>query len=88
MSGLLYLAGVGGFILIIYWAFKNDAMKPDETGSGILAMRVPEAAAKQKSVPKWKKAGVLERPRLAAAKEKKPAGKSRWQRSLHYGKGA
>ena len=87
MSGLLFLFGVTGFILIVYWAFKNDGMKPDETGSGLLAMRLL-TAAKQKSVPKWKKAAMPDRPRVSAAQEKKPSAKASWQRSLQYRKDA
>ena len=54
MSGLLFLVAVCGFMLIAYWAYRNDGMKPDECGSGLLAMRLP-GTANQKSVPKWKK---------------------------------
>ena len=84
MSGLLFLAGVSGFVLIVYWAYKNDSMKPDELGSGLLAMRLPDAA-KQKSVPKWKKAGQLQRQSLDSRPEKS-SSKARWQKSLQYGK--
>ena len=84
MSGLLFLAGVCGFILIVLWAYKNDGLKAEELGSGLLAMRLP-GAEKQKTVPKWKKSGFPARPRLAAVAEKKPS-KARWQKSLHYGK--
>lgn len=54
MSGLLFLASVVGFVLIAYWAYRNDAMGLNETGSGLLAMR-STTAAKPKSLPKWKK---------------------------------
>ena len=54
MSGLLFLASIIGFVLIAYWAFRNDAMGLNEFGSGLLAMR-PSDSAKPKSVPKWKK---------------------------------
>jgi len=84
MSGLLFLANVCGFVLIVLWAFKNDGMKPDEFGSGLLAMQ-PLGPEKQKTVPKWKKSGFPARPMLAAVAEKKPS-KARWQKSLHYGK--
>ena len=85
MSGLLFLAGVVVFVLIVQWAYKNDALKADEIGSGLLAMRLAPAA-KQKSVPKWKKAGVLDRTQVAAAPEKPVSAKARWRRSFHYGK--
>ena len=84
MSGLLFLAGVSGFILIVYWAYKNDSLKPDELGSGLLAMRLPDAA-KQKSVPKWKKAGQLHR-QSPPSRPEKSSGMARWKKSLHYGK--
>jgi len=54
MSGLLFLASVIGFVLIAYWAYRNDAMGLNENGSGLLAMR-SSAAAKPKPLPKWKK---------------------------------
>lgn len=54
MSGLLFLISVVGFVLIAYWAFRNDAMGLNEFGTGLLAMR-PSNSAKPKPVPKWKK---------------------------------
>ena len=54
MSGLLFLASVIGFVLIAYWAYRNDAMGLSENGSGLLAMR-SSAAAKPRALPKWKK---------------------------------
>lgn len=84
MSGLLFLGNVCGFVLIVLWAFKNDGLKPEEFGSGLLAMR-PLSPEKQKSVPKWKKSGVLDRSGLTARAEKK-VSKARWQKAFHYGK--
>jgi hypothetical protein len=86
MSGLLFLLTVCGFVLVAHWAMRNDGMKADELGSGLLAMRVPGTAAKQKTVPKWKKAGALERPNRAALREKKSSSAPRWQRNLLYRK--
>jgi len=83
MSGLLFLAGVGGFILIITWAFKNDGMKPEEFGSGILAMQ-PANEAKQKTVPKWKKSALKRAPARVAKKKDVP--KPNWRRTFLYGK--
>ncbi|HEY2834967.1 MAG TPA: hypothetical protein VGI89_00265 [Rhizomicrobium sp.] len=85
MSGFLFLAGVCGFVLIVLWAYKNDGLKADELGSGILAMRLA-GGEKQKTVPKWKKSGMPERFQ-AKAGPKKTTRASRWQQSLHYGKG-
>lgn len=85
MSGLLFLAGVCGFILIAFWAFKNDGLKAEELGSGILAMR-PVGGEKQKTVPKWKRTAVTDRPRVKPD-PKKTSRKARWQHSLQYGKG-
>jgi len=84
MSGLLFLAGVCGFILIAFWAFKNDGLKADELGSGILAMRL--VGEKQKTVPKWKRTALTDRP-LVKSEPKKASRKARWQQSLQYGKG-
>ena len=83
MSGLLFLAGVCGFILIVLWAYKNDGLKAEELGSGLLAMRLP-GAEKQKTVPKWKKSALPERSLVKPAPKK--ASNARWQQSLQYGK--
>ena len=84
MSGLLFLAGVCGFILIVLWAYKNDGLKADELGSGILAMRIA-GGEKQKTVPKWKKSALSDRPLVKPAP--KASRKARWRQRLHYGKG-
>jgi hypothetical protein len=91
MSGLLFLFTVAGFVLIAYWAYRNDAMGLQDCGSGLLAMRTP--TAKVKPVPKWKKAGpviagpVIENPRrLGRMKAKAEAEhKPGWKRSFLYG---
>jgi hypothetical protein len=82
MAGLLFLFTVFGFVLVAHWALKNDGLKADELGSGLLAMRAPGEGVKQKSVPKWKKAGVPERTNRVAAREKKSSANPRWQRNL------
>lgn len=82
MSGLLFLFAVAGFVLIAYWAYRNDAMGLRECGSGLLAMRATDAKAKP--LPKWKKAGpaAIEAPRrLKAPGNAKPG----WKRTLLYG---
>jgi hypothetical protein len=84
MSGLLFLASIVGFIVIVLWAYKNDGLKADELGSGLLAMRLT-SEAKQKSVPKWKKSAMPERSKADALVEK-PAHKARWQKTFQYGK--
>jgi len=84
MSGLLFLAGVCGFILIVFWAYKNDGLKADELGSGFFAMRTL-GGEKQKTVPKWKRAALPERGQVQK-EPKKPSRKARWQKSFHYGK--
>ena len=87
MSGLLFLFTVAGFVLIAYWAYRNDAMGLQEYGSGLLAMRRP--IVKAKPVPKWKKAGtvVVEGPRrLGRMKAKaETENKPGWKRSFLYG---
>lgn len=87
MSGLLFLASVVAFVLIAYWAFRNDAMGLNEFGSGLLAMR-PSSGAKPKAAPKWKKeahSAVEIARRLDHAKavdEKKP----RWNQTFLPGR--
>jgi hypothetical protein len=83
MSSLLFLGSVGAFVLIAYWAFQNDAMEAHECGSGLLAMSLPGAEL-PKSVPKWKKSGMLEGARRISWRQTDP-GKSRWRRTFLYG---
>jgi hypothetical protein len=81
MSSLLFLAFVGAFVFIAYWAFKNDGMASDESGVGLLAMQQP-SGAKQKSVPKWKKnrvTGTLPR----TVRDNANAPKPLWRRHFH-----
>jgi len=83
MSGLLFLMSVAGFVLVAYWAFRNDAMQADACGSGLLAMRLAAAKA-PKPVPKWKKTKTPQAPRLLGRPEKVRATPS-WRRTLLYG---
>lgn len=83
MSGLLFLFSVAGFVLIAYWAFRNDTMQADACGSGLLAMKVV-AAGTLKSAPKWKKVKTPEAPRQLGRPEKAQAAAS-WRRTLVYG---
>jgi hypothetical protein len=83
MSSLLFLASVGAFVFIAYWAFQNDAMQSHECGSGLLAMSLP-GATMPKSTPKWKKSGMLEGPRRISWRQADPE-KSRWRRAFLYG---
>jgi cell division septal protein FtsQ len=86
MSGILFLISVVGFVLIAYWAFRNDAMGLDEHGSGLLAMR--STTPKPKAAPKWKKEAhsATEIARLLdhtkAVDEKKP----RWNQAFLPGR--
>jgi len=83
MSGLLFLASVIGFVLIAFWAFKNEAMGLNEQGSGLLAMRA-SANAEPKAVPKWKKEPrpfTLNSRRLAGPKVD-GAKKPRWNQAF------
>jgi hypothetical protein len=81
MSSLLFLGFVGAFVLIAYWAFKNDGMATGGSGTGLLAMQQP-AGAKQKSLPKWKKnrvTGTLPRAVRSNAEVAKPL----WRKAFH-----
>ncbi len=81
MSGLLFLIAVGGFVFIAYWAYRNDGIQAGEGGSGLLAM-VSIAAAKQKVVPKWKKATAPGAWRRKSAKKTVSTAKPLWQHSF------
>lgn len=83
MSGLLFLMSVAGFVLIAYWAFRNDAMQADGCGSGFLAMRLAPAKA-PKPTPKWKKGKTPEAPHQSGRREKALPAPS-WRRTLLYG---
>jgi hypothetical protein len=88
MSGLLFLVSVIGFILIAYWAFRNDAMGLNENGSGLLAMRSSEP--KPKPAPKWKKQPepvAAQSPRLLGRLKADGTKKPRWSRALLPGRG-
>lgn len=87
MSGLLFLIAVVGFVLIAYWAYRNDVAGLGEYGTGLLAMR-STTAVRPKAGPKWKKqaqpsADIARR--LAAPKpdgDKKP----RWNQTFLPGR--
>jgi hypothetical protein len=83
MSGLLFLISVSGFVLVAYWAFRNDAMQAGACGSGLLAMKLNTAEA-PKSVPKWKETKAAEAPRQLGRREKAQPAPS-WRRTLLYG---
>lgn len=84
MSSVLFLAAICGFVAIVYWAFRNDTMKLDEDGSGLLAMK-PDTGEAPKTLPKWKKAPSAEEHRPAKWRHDSPA-KPHWRRALLYGK--
>lgn len=79
MSGLLFLVAVAAFVLIAYWAYRNDGMGIGEDGSGLLAMR--SEAPKAKPMPKWKKAAE---PREAEPRQAIPAAgrEPAWKRNF------
>lgn len=82
MSGLLFLLTVVAFVALAYWAYRNDAMGADESGSGILAMLV--GAPKTKPAPKWKKAAPAPAEKISTARL--PAdGNPGWKRDLRRG---
>jgi hypothetical protein len=81
MSSLLFLLTVAAFVVLAYWAYRNDGMGANESGSGVLAMQVD--GPKTKPVPKWKKAAEppAERSPLSL-----PAGPNPgWKRDLRRG---
>lgn len=55
MSGILFLIEVCAFVLLAYWAFRNDKIGFAESGDGLFAMRDSAAPAQPKTrAPKWK----------------------------------
>jgi hypothetical protein len=85
MSGILFLLEVSAFVLLCYWAFRNDKIGLTEGGTGLFAMRDLNAPAVPKAkTPKWKQ-GLKSPP--AAQKEPAagllPSGqKPRWAQKL------
>jgi hypothetical protein len=56
MSGILFLLEVSAFVLLAYWAFRNDKIGLTEGGEGLFAIRDLSAPAEPKTrAPKWKK---------------------------------
>lgn len=56
MSGILFLIEVVAFVLLAYWAFRNDKIGLTESGEGLFAIRDLGAPAAPKTrTPKWKK---------------------------------
>lgn len=54
MSGILFLLEVSAFVLLAYWAFRNDKIGAAQGGEGLFAMRDPSAPAEpKKRIPKW-----------------------------------
>jgi hypothetical protein len=85
MSGILFLIEVSAFVLLAYWAFRNDKIGLTEGGTGLFAMLDPSAPAEPKSrTPKWKQG--LKTP--AAAQKQAVAGllasgqKPQWAQKL------
>jgi len=55
MSGILFLLEVSAFVLLCYWAFRNDKIGLTEGGSGLFAMRdLSTPTEPQARAPKWK----------------------------------
>lgn len=55
MSSILFLLEVSAFVLVAYWAFRNDKIGITEGGDGLFAMRDLTAPAEPKArTPKWK----------------------------------
>lgn len=84
MSGILFLLEVSAFVLLCYWAFRNDKIGLTEGGSGLFAMRDLSAQAEPKArTPRWAK-GLKTTP----AAQKQPAagllssGQPKWAQKL------
>ena len=87
MSGLLFLASVVGFVLIAYWAYRNDVAGLGEYGTGLLAMRATNAP-KAKAGPKWKKGAqpAADIPRRLGAPKTSGDKKPLWNRTFLPGR--
>ena len=85
MSGIIFLLEVSAFVLLCYWAFRNDKIGWTEGGTGLFAMRdLTVPAGPKAKTPKWKQ-GL--KPSPAAQKEPVagllPSGqKPSWARKL------
>lgn len=69
MSSVLFLLEIVAFLIVVYWAYSNDRVRPSLGDKGLLQMvpaeRAPEQAAAA-AVPKWKKTPARGRPGQAA----------------------
>lgn len=55
MSGILFLIEICAFVLLAYWAFRNDKIGLTESGEGLFAIRDSAAPVEPKTrTPKWK----------------------------------
>lgn len=85
MSGILFLLEVSAFVLLCYWAFRNDKIGLTEGGSGLFGMRdLSTPTEPQARVPNWKQG--LKTPR--ASRKQPVAGllssdqKPKWAQKL------
>jgi hypothetical protein len=51
MSGIYYALSIVAVFIVIQWFIRNDNKKPDESTTGLLAMRGPENQLKPSSQP-------------------------------------
>jgi hypothetical protein len=54
LSSFLFLVEVIAFVLLAHWAYRNDAIGMDESGSGLFAMR-GAGSNKRLQKPRWKR---------------------------------
>lgn len=79
MTGIAFLLGVLGFVLIARWTFINDRLKTGSGEQGLLAMKnaAQEAEGPPRRAPRW--AATLERKQSGP---KRPAKQLRYTRQL------
>ena len=57
MSTLIFLAAIGGFVLVAHWAYINDSVRPSDGSKGWLRMKGVgvELPVAKKSQARWRK---------------------------------
>jgi hypothetical protein len=88
MSSLLFLGQIIGVLLLAYWAFKNDAMRGSEAGTGLFAMKPVHGADSAAAKPVWKKSSSFKSlPKMGAIRQltgprkSEPKSTPSWKRS-------
>lgn len=84
MSSILFAMSVVAFLVVVYWAFRNE--KPGRKSGAISLLDMRDAAdpdaAPSRPPPRWARGGPAEPPPEAPANRPQP----RWRRAAQLGR--